>query len=89
MQPTPSMQENLRNRTPVKGDLKTLGLLVVEPVRNDDEKDLWARMVKAHHYLGFGRLFGHQIKYLARLGGQVVAALSFSQPAKKLRSRDD
>ena len=89
MPSSPSLQEDLQNRTPVKGDLGTLGSLVVEPVQNDGEKDLWSRMVKTHHYLGFGRLFGHQIKYLARLGGQVVAALSFSQPAKKLRSRDD
>ncbi len=76
MQPAPFLLETIQNRTPVKGDRGSLGSLVVEPFQNDDEKDLWSRVVKAHHYLGFGRLFGHQIKYLARLGGQVVAALS-------------
>ncbi|EQD50541.1 hypothetical protein B1A_13409, partial [mine drainage metagenome] len=62
---------------------------VVRPVRDKDENILWNRLVKAHHYLGFGKLLGHQIKYFAFLGKDPVAALSFSAPALKLSARDN
>jgi hypothetical protein len=72
----------------LEGDLGAFGPVVVRPVRDKDENILWNRLVKAHHYLGFGKLFGHQIKYFAFLGKDPVAALSFSAPALKLSARD-
>lgn len=42
MQPTPFFWENIQNQTPVKGNL---GSLVVEPVQNDDEKDLCSQVL--------------------------------------------
>ena len=50
------------------GELKDFGPLTVRPVRDDEEDSLWKRFVRAFHYLGFGKLFGHQIKYFAFLG---------------------
>ena len=70
------------------GELKDFGPLTVRPVRDDEEDSLWKRFVRAFHYLGFGKLFGHQIKYFAFLGHTPVAALSFSAPALKLAPRD-
>jgi SRSO17 transposase len=49
---------------------------------------LWDSLVCAHHYLGYQKLLGHRIKYLAFLHDRPVAALSFSAPALKLRVRD-
>jgi len=72
----------------LEGPLSTFGAVVVRPVRDLEENLLWKRLVKAHHYLGFGKLFGHQIKYFAFLGKTPVAALSFSAPSLKLAARD-
>ena len=44
--------------------------------------------MRCYHYLGYQRLLGHRIKYLAYSQNRVVAALSFSAPALKLRVRD-
>ncbi len=49
---------------------------------------LWDRLVRGCHYLGYQRLLGHRLKYLAFLQGRPVAALSFSAPALALRVRD-
>lgn len=72
----------------VKGDLSQFGPVTVRPIQGSDENLLWKRLVQIHHYLGFGKLFGHQIKYFAFLGKTLVAALSFSAPALKLAPRD-
>jgi SRSO17 transposase len=45
-------------------------------------------LVRGYHYLGYQRLLGHRLKYLAFLQGRPVAALSFSAPALALRVRD-
>ena len=49
---------------------------------------LWDQLVRGYHYLGYQRLLGHRLKYLAFLQGRPVAALSFSAPARALRVRD-
>jgi len=83
------MEEKIESEAPVlTGELGELGPLVVRPVRDEEEDGLWKRFVRTLHYLGFGKLFGHQIKYFAFLGHIPVAALSFSAPALKLAPRD-
>lgn len=49
---------------------------------------LWDDLVRRYHYLGYQRLLGYRLKYLACIGDRPVAALSFSAPALKLRVRD-
>ena len=44
--------------------------------------------MRYHHYLGYQKLLGQRLKYLAFIGNRPVAALSFSAPALKLRVRD-
>ena len=83
------MDEKIEADSPVlTGELGELGPLIVRPVRDDEEDGLWKRFVRLFHYLGFGKLFGHQIKYFAFLGHTPVAALSFSAPSLKLAPRD-
>ncbi len=49
---------------------------------------LWDQLVRGYPYLGYQRLLGHRLKYLAFLQGRPVAALAFSAPARPLRVRD-
>jgi len=55
---------------------------------HSEMEPLWDRLVRGYHYLGYQRLLGHRLKYLAFLEGRPVAALSFSAPALRLRVRD-
>lgn len=71
------------------GTLEKLGPVVLEPVEPGSERcDLWDRLVREHHPLGYKRLPGRQIKYLAFAGTTPVAALSFSGAAPHLEVRD-
>lgn len=57
-------------------------------VDSTDSESLWDHLVRSHHYLGYQNLIGHRLKYIAFMGQQPVAALSFSAPALKLAARD-
>ena len=71
------------------GTLKDLGKVSVLPVLpgSDDER-CWDELMQEHHPLGYKKLPGRRIKYLAKVGTEPVAALSFSGPAPKLEVRD-
>lgn len=73
----------------LEGDLKTLGPVVVRPVRDKEEDELWTRLVRLHHYLGIGTLHGRHLKYFAFVGHEPVAVLSFSAAALSLGPRDE
>ncbi len=73
--------------SPLYGAVHTLPPLAVEVARQSHE-ELWDRLVRHHHYLGYQKLLGQRLKYLAFIGDRPVAALSFSAPALKLRVRD-
>ena len=49
---------------------------------------IWDELVDTHHYLGYRRLLGRRLKYIAYIGQNPVAALSWSAAAWKLRVRD-
>ena len=71
------------------GTLKDLGKVSVCPVvPGSDDEACWDALMREHHPLGYRKLPGRRIKYLARVGTQPVAALSFSGPAPKLEVRD-
>ena len=73
----------------VLGTLKDLGAVKVEPVEPGSEKEtLWDALVREHHPLGYKRLPGRRIKYIAWVGEEPVAALSFSGPVPKIEVRD-
>lgn len=73
---------------PIEGKLNELSAVSVRPVSRGDLEPLWNKLLRQHHYLGFGKLLGHQLKYLAFMDERPVAALSWSAAALKLRSRD-
>jgi len=70
------------------GSLQSFGPVRLEMVSQSPLEPLWDSLVRQYHYLGYQRLLGHRLKYLAFLQGHPVAALSFSAPALKLGVRD-
>ena len=70
----------------VLGTLKDLGRVTVMPVDpGSREEVLWDSLVREHHSLGYKNLPGRQVKYIAWVGEQPVAALSFSGPKPSMR----
>ena len=70
------------------GSLRSLAPVKLELVSHSPFEPLWDSLVRQYHYLGYRRLLGHRLKYLAFIQGHPVAALSFSAPALKLGVRD-
>jgi SRSO17 transposase len=71
-----------------QGSLQSFAPVKLEMVSHSRLEALWDSLVRQYHYLGYQRLLGHRLKYLAFLQGHPVAALSFSAPALKLAVRD-
>lgn len=78
----------LTEATPLAGVVHSLPPVNLQVVSETDHEPLWDNLVRRHHYLGYQKLLGHRLKYLAYIQGRPVAALSFSAPALKVRVRD-
>jgi len=74
--------------SPIQGAVHSVPPITVEVASHSPLEPLWDRLVRGYHYLGYQKLLGHRLKYLAVLEGRPVAALSFSAPARVLRVRD-
>ena len=74
--------------SPLCGAVHTLPPIAIEVASQSNEEKLWDHLVRSHQYLGYRKLLGQRLKYLAFIGDRPVAALSFSAPALKLRVRD-
>ena len=70
------------------GTLKSLRPITLELVSGSDLEPVWDYLVKQYHYLGYQKLLGHRLKYLALVGEHPVAALSWSAAALKISVRD-
>ena len=70
------------------GTLKSLRPITLELVSGSDLEPVWDYLVKQYHYLGYQKLLGHRLKYLALVGEHPVAALSWSAAALKIGVRD-
>ncbi|MGH9075645.1 MAG: Druantia anti-phage system protein DruA [Acidimicrobiales bacterium] len=80
----PTIEEGPELRCPLP-DLGPIELFVVAG-RRDSLR--WNEMVGRFHYLGYTRLAGAQLRYLATAGGQLIAALGFGAAAWALAPRD-
>jgi SRSO17 transposase len=80
--------ESPPDTSPIQGAVHTVPPITVEVASHSPVEPLWDRLVREYHYLGYQKLLGHRLKYLAWLAGRPVAALSFSAPARVLRVRD-
>ncbi|MBM4305922.1 MAG: DUF4338 domain-containing protein [Deltaproteobacteria bacterium] len=70
------------------GTLKSLRPITLELVSGTDLEPVWDYLVKQYHYLGYQKLLGRRLKYLALVGEHPVAALSWSAAALKIGVRD-
>ncbi len=64
-----------------------LSSLVVRPIRPGEE-EIWNQLMSRHHYLGFGRLVGESLKYVALLQEQWVALVGWGTSALNCAPRD-
>ena len=67
--------------SPICGALQTWPPLTVQVVSQSSREPLWDQVVRGYHYLGYQKLLGHRLKYLAFLQDRPVAALAFSARA--------
>lgn len=74
--------------TAISGKLSDFPPVRVDLASRSSWEPLWDRLVEKHHYLGYRKLLGHRLKYIAFLENRPVAALSWSAPALKLATRD-
>jgi hypothetical protein len=74
--------------TALAGTLASLGALEIRLVRRAEGEDLFAHLLKAHHYLGYSRPVGEHLKYLIFAGNRPVACLGWSSAPLKLDLRD-
>jgi hypothetical protein len=71
--------------TGTRGDLHDLQLV---PVSERVQAKLWTELMERHHYLGGQPMVGAQMRYLARDGDRILAAMGFGAAAWKLGPRD-
>ena len=70
------------------GSVKSLPPVTMMLVSESDLEPVWNYYVKRFHYLGYQKLLGHRLKYLALIEEYPVAALSWSAAALKTPDRD-
>jgi len=53
-----------------------------------EERAHWRELMRQHHYLGFDRIIGESLRYVASVAGEWVALLAWGSPALKCGVRD-
>src|SRR3990167_3772528 len=64
-----------------------MSTLEVRPI-HVSEYERWRDLMRRHHYLGFQKLVGERILYVATLSGRWVALLAWAAAAWKCGHRD-
>lgn len=73
---------------PIEGSLQSLGPLQIRLVRRAEGEDLFAQLLRDHHYLGYTRPVGEHLKYLVLAGNRPVACMGWGSAPLKLDLRD-
>lgn len=74
--------------TQIEESLASLGPLEIRQVRRAEGEDLFAHLLKTHHYLGYSRPVGEHLKYLVYAGTRPIACMGWSSAPLKLDLRD-
>jgi len=80
--------EYIENTTPISGTIDSF-TIAIKMASHSPFEPMWDKLVSKYHYLGYKKLLGHRLKYLVLINDNPVAALSFSAPALKLKSREN
>ena len=65
--------ESTVDTTPIEGPLQALLPLEIRLVRRAEGEDLFAQLLRDHHYLGYSRPVGEHLKYLVLAGSRPMA----------------
>ena len=74
---------------PLEGKLKDHLPIEIRAVNRTELESLWDYMVKNYHYLGYEKMIGPRIKYLAQYRGVPIAALSYKSAFFRITARDN
>ena len=74
--------------TPLRAPLTELQPLEFRQVRGTEHEKLFGALLQAHHYLGYTRAVGEQLKYLVYAKGRPIACLAWSSAPRHLAPRD-
>jgi len=73
---------------PLEANLCELAPLVVRQVRRARDEPLFNSLIAQHHYLGYRRPVGENLKYLVYTQNRPIACLAFCSAPRHLGSRD-
>ena len=77
------------NNKPLKSRVDKLPEIELKAVDQTELESTWNNLVSSYHYLGFKKMVGARIKYLAFAKERIVACLGYRAASLKLESRDD
>ncbi len=75
---------------PITRRVDHLGALTIKIVRSVNRKASvnWSTLMRTHHYLGYDKVGGAQLRYQVECEQGLLALLAFGSPAWKCRARD-
>ena len=84
----PTLSERTDAAAPLRGALRDIAPVRVEPVREPAEEGLWNEYVARYHPLGYKKGFGQRLRYFIRTDAQALGCLFLGGAAKALTVRD-
>lgn len=72
----------------INSPVNTIGKINLHIVDNPKQSRLWNELIARYHYLGYTPLPGAQIRYLAEVNNQPIAAIGFGAAAWTVAPRD-
>ena len=82
-------QELKMNTQPLEGKLYEHQPIEILKVSRTGHEPVWDEMIKRYHYLGYDKMIGQRIKYLALYKGEAIAALSYNRASLRVGVRDN
>jgi len=73
---------------PLVADIKDIVPVNFCLVNKTAQEETWDRLMRSYHYLGYKKMYGPRIKYLAMHSTEPVAALSFNRATLRVGVRD-
>ena len=72
----------------IRGRVDTLAPVQILLVNGTAFEQTWDQLVRDFHYLGYSKMYGPRIKYLAFLGDRPLAAISYNRATLRVGVRD-
>jgi SRSO17 transposase len=76
------------NEQPIEGELETLGKIEIFLINGTEQETMWDILMRQYHYLGYTKMYGPRIKYIAYADQWPIALLSFNRAALTVGVRD-